>query len=111
MGVDFPKIIYLGTPKSDEVEIKNSHSESCEVQFVHFGSSHNPVGAVRDSLICHGWIVVEHALSLSELPAQSTVLVLDEMFSPITSKMNDDQFSTLRELLNRNCRLLWVTMG
>ena len=111
MDVGFPRIIYLGTPEFSEIALENFPSEPCEVQLVHFGSSHDSMGAVRNSLICRGWKVVEHALPLSELPTQSTVLVLDEMFSPVTSKMNDDQFTALRELLNRECRLLWVTMG
>ena len=109
--VGFPRILYLGTPKLNEIGLENSLSVSGEVHLVHFGSSHDSMGAARDLLIYRGWTVVEHDVSLSELPAQTTVLVLDEMFSPITSTLNEDQFMALRELLNRECRLLWVTMG
>ena len=52
-----------------------------------------------------------HTNSFDKVPVKSTVLVLDEMFTPLISHLEDDQFTALREIISRECRLLWVTMG
>jgi hypothetical protein len=75
-----------------------------------------PVGRgkaeIRNFLAGRGWSVIEHSLPLDDkLPAHSTVLVLDEMFSPVLSTMTEDQQDAMQRLLARNCRLVWVTMG
>lgn len=54
---------------------------------------------------------MEHTSSLGTVSAKSTVLVVDELFTPVISSLSDDQFLALREIISRECRLLWVTMG
>ena len=78
---------------------------------MHFNARDGSTDAARDLLAGHGWDIVEHSHSFDEISVNSNVLVLDEMFTPVISHLEDDQFIALREILNRECRLLWVTMG
>lgn len=54
---------------------------------------------------------MEHSLPLDNLAAGSTVVVLDEMFSPVISKLSDEQYLALQQLVEKKCRLLWITAG
>lgn len=101
-------IAYLGALSMEEAETLPSENK---VHLVHFSTPNGSTDASRDLLTSHGWEMVEHTHQLNKVPMKSTVLVLDEMFSPVLSSLNDDQFTALRELLDRKCRLLWVTMG
>ncbi len=78
---------------------------------MHFSARDGSTDAVRDVLAGHGWDIVEHTSSLGTVSAKSTVLVVDELFTPVISSLSDDQFLALREIISRECRLLWVTMG
>ena len=81
------------------------------VHLVHFSACDGSTDAAKNLLAGQGWDVVEHTHSLDTVPMKSTVLVLDEMFNPVISTLDDDQFTALREIMSRECRLLWVTMG
>ena len=107
------EIAYLGTLKpSESSEEASPSSDNSKVQLVHFGSTDSRIAAARDLLESRGWEVVGSSHLCSEkLLDKSTVLVLDEMFSPLISNLNDSQFVALRALLDKECRVLWVTMG
>jgi hypothetical protein len=100
-------IEYIGTPTGIE-EPEDGASTDNEVHAVHFSTADDVMEAARGLLAKCGWDVIScsHLLS-EEIPADSTVLVLDEMFSPVMSTLGDD----LRDLIERGCRILWVTMG
>lgn len=101
-------IAYLGAVSTEAPETLPTENK---VHLMHFSTPDGSTDASRDLLTGHGWEIVEHTHQLEKVPVKSTVLVLDEMFSPVLSNLNDDQFTALRELLDRECRLLWVTMG
>jgi hypothetical protein len=54
---------------------------------------------------------VDHALPFGSVPEKSTVIVVDETISPVLTDLSDEQFAALRDLIERECRLLWVTAG
>ncbi|KAI1773059.1 putative polyketide synthase [Hypoxylon cercidicola] len=102
------QILYLGTPMT---KTALSLQPDRKIHLVHFNADIDATNATRDLLASRGWGVVEHSLPLSDIPPESTVVVLDEMFAPVLSNMSDEQFKSMRELIDLNCRLLWTTMG
>jgi hypothetical protein len=78
---------------------------------VHFGTPDESTDAPRNALTSHGWEIVDHTLPFGTVPEKSTVIVVDEMISPVLTDLNDEQFAALRHLIERECRLLWVTAG
>ncbi|KAL2072660.1 hypothetical protein VTL71DRAFT_12003 [Oculimacula yallundae] len=101
------RIVYLGTAITDVPE----EAVKKEVHLVHFQTQDDSRYAVDTLQSLHGWQIQDHSLSLDSLPDGSTVLVLDEMFLPIVSNINDEQYSALQKLVEKKCRLLWVTVG
>lgn len=109
-GTYTPSIVYLGTRTV-------KHSEAAptgdRIHIVRFGDI--PRGAIdmaRKVLSDDGWDVVERTLPFDKVPAKSTVLVMDEMFYPLMTDISDAQFEGLRSLVEeKECRILWVTMG
>ena len=101
-------LVHLGTLSTEEAKTFPSQNR---VHLVHFRTPDGSTNAARDLLTGLGWEMVEQTHLLDNVPVKSTVLVMDEMFSPVLSNLSDDQFTALRELLDRECRLLWVTMG
>lgn len=82
-----------------------------QVHLVHFQPRDGAQDATKDLLSSCGWQMVEHDLPCDDIPADSTVLVLDEMFAPMISNLRDNQFEALQQLVAKKCRLLWVTKG
>ncbi|KAH6685860.1 hypothetical protein F5X68DRAFT_276598 [Plectosphaerella plurivora] len=60
-----------------------------------------------------GYKALEKLLQSAQkvLASDGTILVLDEMFSSIISAITDEQIAALKKLVERRCRLLWVTVG
>jgi hypothetical protein len=108
-GTDSPQILYIGTPVRP-VAVSLQHEKA--IHIVHLQPAAKGKDDIKDFLTGQGWSIVEHDLPLDDrLPAQSTVLVLDELFSPVLSNLRDDQHEAMRRLIAQNCRLVWVTMG
>ena len=101
-------IAYLGIHSTEQVETR---PPDCNIQLVHFRNPDGTTDGARDFLASNGWKIQEHSYSLNGLSPRSTVLVIDEMFTPTLSDLSDEMFLALREILDRECRLLWVTMG
>lgn len=99
--------MYLGALDIAEVETFPFDSR---IHLVHFSARDGSTDAAINLLAGYGWEIVEHTHSLDTVPVKSTVLVLDEMFNPVISYLDDDQFTALHEIISRECRLLWVTM-
>jgi hypothetical protein len=85
--------------------------ERKNVHLLYFGTPVPSTDAVRDTLKQKGWAVMEHSLPFEEVPPESTVLIIDEMNHPILSALADEQFTALRGLLEKQCRMVWVTRG
>ena len=92
-------------------EPRNIDVETREIHQASFLGLQPGMDGIREGLVANGWKLREHLVPFSEIPAESTVLVIDEMFNPLISHINDEQFQALQRLIDSNCRLLWVTMG
>ncbi|KAH7308601.1 hypothetical protein B0I35DRAFT_515695 [Stachybotrys elegans] len=81
-----------------------------KVHSVWFGSDSAEHGPAIDYLLQAGY-KIEKSRTTEEIPEKATVIVLDEMYHPIVPHLQDEQFASLRQLLDKECRLLWVTKG
>lgn len=71
---------------------------------------HDDRTIVADSLTRAGWTVTKSWYH-EEVPEGSTLLVIDEMFSPLFDNISDDHYNALHRLLQQKCRVLWVSAG
>lgn len=81
------------------------------MHLLHFGSPVPSTNAVQDVLEKKGWTVSQHSLPFEEVLPDSTVVLIEEMEHPILSALSDEQFTALRGLLEKQCRVVWVTRG
>ncbi|KAK9445239.1 Beta-ketoacyl synthase [Metarhizium brunneum] len=102
-------VMFFGIASNSASQAEDSADKV--VNLVHFKTSNGSTDAARDALAKQGWQIVEQSLSLDGVVDKSTVLVLDEMFSPVLTDLQDEQFEMLRGLLERECKILWVTKG
>lgn len=104
-------LLHVGNPKEKSTETDLHHSERENVHLLHFSTPIPSTDAVQDALHKKGWALSEHSLPFDEVPSASTVLIIDEMDRPILSALADEQFTALRGLLEKQCRVVWVTRG
>lgn len=108
-GDGLSHVIFFGIASNSASQVEDSADKV--VNLVHFKTSNGSTDAARDALAKQGWQIVEQSLSLDRIVDKSTVIVLDEMFSPVLTDLQDEQFDMLRGLLERECKILWVTKG
>tara|TARA_R110002003_G_scaffold232_10_gene16791 strand:- start:11320 stop:17916 length:6597 start_codon:yes stop_codon:yes gene_type:complete len=101
-------LVYLGSQRPGPPKSLLEDNNLC---LAHFGTPSGETDAARDVMKNHGWSVTEHVLPFDNVPEKSTVIVLDEMFAPLLTDLKDEQFEALRSLIERECRILWVTAG
>lgn len=115
----------------ESISTTQSPQNSGELQLAYFGSAvaketppsrsplhvahFKPSSELKSKALGHfiedGWEVIEHFLPFNDIPENGTVVVLDEMDSPVMSYLSDEQFESFRNLVQRRCRILWVTRG
>ncbi|KAM0273499.1 hypothetical protein ACHAQH_008324 [Verticillium albo-atrum] len=54
---------------------------------------------------------VSSVTSTETINRKSNVLILDELFTPITAQLSAQQLSMLQNLIKEECNILWVTSG
>ncbi len=83
------------------------------ISLVQFSDSMHSCDAVTRSLNSLGWQVSTHPLSeLRKLKAQSIILVLDDISTPVlSSNIKGDKWKALQELIGSGSKILWVTIG
>lgn len=59
----------------------------------------------------HGWQVVEHFLPCNHLQPKSKILILDELSSPLLTKVNESQWLVIKKLIIDGHNILWATEG
>ena len=58
------------------------------------------------------WKITEHfSYPYPDLQPNSTVVILDELSSPLLSTVSDEQWQAIKHLISHRCQLLWVTEG
>lgn len=102
-------VIFFGIASNSASQVQDSADKT--VNLVRFTTSNHSPAAARGAIAKQGWQIVEKGLSLGGIEDKSTVIVLDEMFSPVLADLQDEQFDALRGLLERECKILWVTRG
>jgi len=102
------QVAYFGSSSTSCGEVVPPNQQ---IHLVNFELPNKTKHATRDFLSGQGWQLEEHSVSLDGVPKESTVLVLDEMFAPLISHISDRQFEAIQQLIQRKCRLLWVTVG
>ncbi|KAF2679551.1 polyketide synthase [Lentithecium fluviatile CBS 122367] len=98
--------IWPGIPHSQDLGDFHAHGKLELFRFVEQGDVH---ASVRTRLSCLGWDISEHLNTCSDIPPGSTVLILDEIRTPVLGSITIEWWKTLKELLSRNCRILWNT--
>ncbi|KAH7030236.1 polyketide synthase module [Macrophomina phaseolina] len=66
---------------------------------------------IRTALAKAGWRIKERALPSVDVPAKSTVLILDELYTSVLPTVTPQQWQTIKDITTRGCKLLWVTQG
>lgn len=109
-GNSVSDVVFFGIASNSEYRVQDSADKT--VNLVRFTTSnHSTAAAARGAIAKQGWQIVDKGLSLDGIEDKSTVIVLDEMFSPVLADLQDEQFDALRGLLERECKILWVTRG
>lgn len=103
------QISYIGSPIMDNETHETSRSTT---HLVHFASQNSSKNEIRDYLSNNGLQILDVDLSsTSEIPEKSSVLVLDEIFSHVLVDLDNEQLQALQTLINKECRIVWVTQG
>ncbi|KAK6835426.1 hypothetical protein RU639_002005 [Aspergillus parasiticus] len=66
--------------------------------------------SLRSTLEASGWKATEHSLP-STPTTENVILVLDEVFSPVLTQIDDTQWEGLKRLVSSGKPRLWVTKG
>ncbi len=66
---------------------------------------------LEEELRSLGWNIRNHNFPFDSLKRERTILVLDELFSPVLSAVNGKQWKALKQLVNQGSKIFWVTMG
>ncbi|EQB57536.1 beta-ketoacyl synthase domain-containing protein [Colletotrichum gloeosporioides Cg-14] len=74
------------------------------------GTVHEQSSKILGHIIQSGWNVQKLA-DPATVTADQIVLVLDELVSPIMIHPDAKQWDTLKSLVQKQCRILWVTSG
>ena len=93
-----------------EPQIEDNQSYKQAIALVHLATptevTTNLIGSLQD----RGWQISEHAGSL-DFPKNSTILVTDELSSPILPSMDANQWHILHNVVASGNKILWVTAG
>lgn len=90
--------------------IIDAHTQEKNIELLQFyrnqdDRAHAVIDAVRE----FGWEINCHDTPFADVEPGSTLLILDELFSPVLSEIDQIQWETLQRLLSIDCRVLWVT--
>ncbi|KAI0198971.1 polyketide synthase [Astrocystis sublimbata] len=67
--------------------------------------------ALRVGLEENGWNVLNQTCSFPDVTSKSVVLVLDELDTPVMTKIGNQQWEGLKALISTGAVILWVTQG
>lgn len=96
---------YLSVARS---EATDAHSKAQSLELVHLATSSKASVDLTHKLQDHGWQISEHSGCL-DFPKNSTVLVADELSSPVLPTVDATQWRMLHDLVASGSRILWLT--
>ncbi|KAK7542637.1 putative polyketide synthase [Phyllosticta citribraziliensis] len=82
-----------------------------EIDLVHFSAPTARTHQIRESLASYGWEISDHSIDSERLVFNSTVVVVDELSSPLFPAITDNQWEALKKLAASDRQILWVTEG
>lgn len=102
--------IYICQPVSPYT---NSQHCTCPIIYhVSFlNTAQNASSKILDSLRDSQWNVHNCSQPLSEIETSQTVLILDELSVSVMDRLDERQWQVLQHLVQKECRVLWVTLG
>jgi hypothetical protein len=81
------------------------------VDLVHLAEVTETTSAARETLAKLGWKIEEHFYPFPNLKPKSTVLILDELSSPVLATIKEAQWQGIKDLAAQEHKILWVTTG
>ncbi|KAH7175825.1 hypothetical protein EDB81DRAFT_633270 [Dactylonectria macrodidyma] len=81
------------------------------IALVRLSETSEIASGVAKSLAGLGWSFTEHTWSVEAVQPKSTVLVIDELAQPLFTNITDVQWDAVKELVRKECNILWVTQG
>lgn len=91
-------------PEPEETEKK------CNL--IQLGPDSDIVKTTKTGLEKLGWSIAEHVYPFTDLQPESTVIILDELFSPVLATATPTQWDAIKDLIvNKRCQTFWVTAG
>ena len=93
-----------------EPQIEDNQSNKEAIALFHIATPTEVATSLIGSLQNRGWQISEHAGSL-DCPKNSTILVTDELLSPILPSLDANQWHILQNLVASGNKMLWVTAG
>ncbi|KAK1140322.1 Type I Iterative Polyketide synthase (PKS) [Aspergillus melleus] len=81
------------------------------VSLVRLSEDVHHLPGVREALTALGFRLTDVDPQSQQIQNGSTVLIIDEMYSPVLTRVTEAQWETIRHILSSDCRVLWVTAG
>ncbi|KAF2805465.1 putative polyketide synthase [Mytilinidion resinicola] len=98
---------YLGSSRPQACTLK---ADTNKIGILHFNSSENETAEISCALSSRGWDITHYHLPLAGIEPGSTVMVLDELWSPVLTNVSQQAWSALKTVLSSKCRVLWTTL-
>jgi hypothetical protein len=98
----------LLTPKA-----RPTSSSPQRLDLVHLAPPTDITNTAKSALRKKGWEIEDHGPvhPFSNLKPKSTVLIIDELSSPVLAKIDEQQWVAIKELAAQDHNILWVTTG
>ena len=84
-----------------------------QLNLIHLSPPTEITTATKSALQNLGWNIEDHGHihPFPNLQPKSTVLIIDELSSPVLAKVDDQQWETIKDLAAQEHKILWVTTG
>ena len=107
------KSAYLSTADNSKAQTHvTSDLAQSVLSIVHLSVTSYLSKGMRKALEESGWFITEHFYPFPHLQPKSTVLILDELFTPILSTISGHQWQAVKELIiTLRSKILWLTKG
>lgn len=97
---------------SSMTDSKEGECDSAKwINVCHIADRNQLSRGLKSVLEQHGWQVVEHFLPYDHIQPKSTILILDELSSPLLTKVNESQWLAIKKLITDGHTILWATNG
>jgi hypothetical protein len=96
---------------STEHLLSDASNATQRLSIVHLAEKTYTPPAISKELQVSGWSLTSHIYPFTDLLPKSTVLILDELFSPVLTTASKQQWLAIKHLIGQGCKILWLTSG